>query len=144
VAARDYQGAETSLAQISERDLRGPGVAAAHQKASRCIERRRQRIRQLCLNTHELKETSKELTWGGSVACEVRAYLFDGQADVFVMTRYRVRHRLHEGQRVDGLRVRCGGQQRTNTPIRMSNQVRAFTQRLGDVASVDLEVLAVS
>jgi hypothetical protein len=35
---------------------------------------------------------------------------------VFVMKGYRVRHRLHEGQRVDGLRVRRGGQQRTTPP----------------------------
>jgi hypothetical protein len=44
---------------------------------------------------------------------------------------------------VDSLRARRRGQERTHAPVRMSNQVRAFIQRLSDIASVDLEILAV-
>jgi hypothetical protein len=116
VAARDYQRAETRLAKISERNLRGPRVAAAHQKASPRVKSWRQGIRQLCLNTHELKETSKELTRRGRVACEVRAYLFHRPADVFLMNSYRVRHRLYESQGVDGSRLAAAAKSAPTPP----------------------------
>ena len=44
---------------------------------------------------------------------------------------------------MDGLRARRCGEQGTHTAIRMGDEVRTVTQCLGNVASIDFEVLTI-
>jgi hypothetical protein len=44
---------------------------------------------------------------------------------------------------VDGLRARRRGEQGTQAAIRMGDEVRTVTERLGNVASVDFEILPI-
>ena len=143
VTARDDQAVETGTGEFLDRNLGGIGVAAAPEEASRCVEFLGKGIGQLCLNPHQPEESSEELARIGRIICEIRGCLIRRATDILVMKSDRVRHRLDEGEGLDGVWASCRGQQRADAAIRMSDEVCTVAQRLGDVARVDLEVLSV-